>query len=267
MTIKFLKNEIIKIMHSKKIYILLSFVIFMVLAISYIMYSEKNNIINNVPRTLKYSEQFKMEVLHMNSTIFLKQYSIEFVFRTVVPYFIFFIIAFSVEIFGEDFFSGNMKYFARLDKNTDSIFKAKVLSLIVYSFLIVVINIILGFVISSFIFGVSFYGLARVIFIYSSAVIPAASFGLIIGIISMFIKNRTVSLTLGIVFSIFLTITDRLAITSKFSPIGILGIMDKARIENITAKTLIIANITSCIYLVVAYFIGKRIFKTKEFYY
>lgn len=267
MTIKFLKNEIIKMIHSKKIYILLAFVTFMVAAICYMIYLSKGKIINNAPDALKYPNQIKMDILNMNSVIFLKQFSIEFVFRTVVPYFAFFMVAFSVEIFGEDLFSGNMKYFARLDKSKINIFKAKVLSLIVYSFLIVIINIVLGFIISSFVFKISFNGLVRVILIYLSAVIPIASFGLIIGIMSMYIKNKTISMSLGIVISIFLTVSDRLTVTSNFSPIGVLGLMDKVRAENISFQPLIMANIVACIYLLVTYFIGKNLFKTKEFNY
>lgn len=267
MITKFLKNEIIKMLYSKKSYILLVFVMFMVTAIAYMAHLEQNAIMSNASHTLKYTKEFKAEVLHMNSVIFLRQYSIEFIFRTVIPYFVFFMVAFSVEIFGGDFFSGNMKYFVRLDKSPTSIFKAKVLSLIIYSFLVVAINIILGFIISSLTFGISFHGLGRIIFIYASAIIPVASFGLIIGIVSMFIRNKTISLTLGIVISIFLTISDRLTITSNFSPIGVLGLMDKVRANNITLTSLLMANLTSCIYLAAAYFIGKRIFSTKEFRY
>ncbi len=264
--VKFLKNEIIKMMHSKKIYILLAFAVFMILAICYMMHLDQNNIINNAPKTREYTKQIKMDVLNMNSVIFLRMFSTEFIFRPVVPYFAFFMVVFSVEIFGQDFFSGNMKYFARLDKGATNIFKSKVLILIIYSILVVAINIILGFIISSFVFKVSFNGLGRIICIYVSSIIPLASFGLIIGIMSMFINNKTISVTLGIIISVFLTVSDRLTITRNFSPIGVISIMERAR-SSITLSSLFTANVISIIYLLVAYIIGKNVFKNKEFNY
>lgn len=266
MMFKFLKNEIIKMLDSKKIYILLAFATFMILAICYLTHSQQNNIINNTGHAMEYPEQMKFNILNMNSVIFLKMFSTEFIFRPVVPYFIFFMVVFSVEVFGQDFFSGNMKYFARLDKRHTDIFRAKVLSLIVYSFLFLLITVILGFTISSIAFKISFNGLGRIILIYLSAIIPVVSFGLIIGIVSMFIKNKTISLTLGIVISIFLTISDKLTITRYFSPIGVIAIMEKAR-DNVTLNSLLMADLIACIYLLIAYLIGKKIFQRKEYDY
>lgn len=263
---KFLKNEITKMIYSKKLYIFAVFTAFMVTAICYMMNVELNNIVHNAPEAAKYPEHIKRDILNMNSVIFLKMFSTELVFRPIVPYFAFFMAAFSIEVFGEDFFSGNMKHFARIDKGCINIFKAKVLSLIVCSFLIIDIIIVIAFIISSLIFKVSFYGGGRIIIIYLSAVIPVACFGLIIGIMSMFIKNRKVSLILGIVISIFITTSDRLTASRNFSPIGVISIMERAR-DNISLNYLLMANVVSVIYLVVAYFIGKRIFKSREFNY
>jgi ABC-2 type transport system permease protein len=229
------------------------------------IYLDKGHIINNASIARNYSYQLKMDILNMNSVIFLKQFSTEFIFRTVVPYFAFFMTVFSVSIFGEDFFSGNMKYFARLTKDHVDIFKTKVLSVIFYSALVVILTLILGFTISAFVFKLSFDGLGRIVLIYLSAIIPVASFGLIIGIISLFFKNTTISIAIGIATSIFLTVSDRLTITSNFSPIGVLGLMEKFRADNIHLSSLLIANVVSIIYLIAAYFIGKKLFKNKEF--
>lgn len=252
-------------LHSKKLYVLMVFVIFMISAICYMIYLDKGHIINNASIARNYSYQLKMDILNMNSVIFLKQFSTEFIFRTVVPYFAFFMTVFSVSIFGEDFFSGNMKYFARLTKDHVDIFKTKVLSVIFYSALVVILTLILGFTISAFVFKLSFDGLGRIVLIYLSAIIPVASFGLIIGIISLFFKNTTISIAIGIAASIFLTVSDRLTITSNFSPIGVLGLMEKFRADNIHLSSLLIANVVSIIYLIAAYFIGKKLFKNKEF--
>ncbi len=252
-------------LHSKKLYVLMVFVIFMISAICYMIYLDKGHIINNASIARNYSYQLKMDILNMNSVIFLKQFSTEFIFRTVVPYFAFFMTVFSVSIFGEDFFSGNMKYFARLTKDHVDIFKTKVLSVIFYSALVVILTLILGFTISAFVFKLSFDGLGRIVLIYLSAIIPVASFGLIIGIISLFFKNTTISIAIGIATSIFLTVSDRLTITSNFSPIGVLGLMEKFRADNIHLSSLLIANVVSIIYLIAAYFIGKKLFKNKEF--
>lgn len=256
---------------SKRNYILLSFVIFMIVAIIYIIYLSKSNIINNIPKSQQFSSEIKWQILHMNGVIFLSQFSIEFIFRSAVPYFLFFMIVFSIESFGEDFYSGNMKFFANIDKKCTNILTAKILCLIIYSFLIVMINLILGFIISSLVFGVSFNGLGRIIVIYLSAIIPAASFALIIGIISMFIKNKTISLTLGFASSIFITVSDKITISRSFSPIGIIGIIEKFGTENVYSniplESLIMPNIVAGIYLLSFYFIGKRIFSNKEFIY
>ncbi|OAA84853.1 hypothetical protein [Clostridium ljungdahlii] len=265
MILKLFKNEIIKMLHSKKLYVLMVFVIFMIAAICYMIYLDRGHIMNNAPIARNYSNQLKMDILNMNSVIFLKQFSTEFIFRTVVPYFAFFMTVFSVSIFGEDFFSGNMKYFARLTKDHVNVFKAKVLSIIFYSALVVILTLILGFTISSFVFKLSFDGLGKIVLIYLSAIIPVASFGLIIGIISLFFKNTTISIAIGIVSSIFLTVSDRLTITSNFSPIGVLGLMEKFRANNISLISLLIVNGVSVIHLLVAYFIGKKLFKNKEF--
>lgn len=252
-------------LHSKNLYILIGFLIFMIAAICYLINLDKGHIINNASITRKYSSQLKMDILNMNSVIFLKQFSREFIFRTVVPYFAFFMTVFSVSIFGEDFFSGNMKYFARLTKDHVDIFKTKVFSVIFYSALVVILTLILGFTISAFVFKLSFDGLGRIVLIYLSAIIPVASFGLIIGIISLFFKNTTISIAIGIVSSIFLTVSDRLTITSNFSPIGVLGLMDKFRANNISLSSLAMVNIVSIVYLIAAYFIGKKLFRNKEF--
>lgn len=252
-------------LHSKKLYVLMGFVIFMIAAICYMINLDKGHIISNAPITHKYSKELKMDILNMNSVIFLKQFSTEFIFRTVVPYFAFFMTVFSVGIFGQDFFSGNMKYFVRLTKDHADIFKAKVLSIIFYSALVVISTLILGFTISAIVFKLSFVGLGRITLIYLSAIIPVASFGLIIGIISLFFKNTTISITIGIVSSIFLTVSDRLTITSNFSPIGVLGLMEKFRANNIHLNSLIMSNIVSIVYLIIAYLIGKKLFQNKEF--
>lgn len=265
LTWKFLKNEIVKILYSKKTCILLIFVLFMIGAICYMMHLDKLNIINGVPKTKRYSTQLRMEILNMNSIVFLKLFSTEFVFRTVVPYFVFFMVVVSVEIFGEDFFSGNMKYFIRLSGEKGQLFKAKVLAVIFYSFSVVAVTFLLGFVISSLVFALSFHGFFRIMLIYLSAVVPVASFGLIIGLMSMFIRNKNVSITIGIVLSIFLTVSDRLTITSSFSPIGVLGLMEKVRADNVSLISLLMADVTSAVYLEIAYFAGRKIFKMKEF--
>ncbi|AGY75654.1 MULTISPECIES: ABC transporter permease [Clostridium] len=265
MILKLFKNEIIKMLHSKNLYILIGFLIFMIAAICYLINLDKGHIINNTPITRKYSNQLKMDILNMNSVIFLKQFRTEFIFRTVVPYFAFFMTVFSVGIFGEDFFSGNMKYFARLTKDHVDVFKSKVLIIIFYSALVVILTLILGFTISAFVFKLSFDGLEKIVLIYLSAIIPVASFGLIIGIISLFFKNTTISIAIGIVSSIFLTVSDRLTITSNFSPIGVLGLMEKFRANNISLISLLIVNGVSIIYLLGAYFIGRKLFKNKEF--
>lgn len=267
MIIRLLKNEIIKMIHSKKNYVLISCLIFMILAIVYIIFMNQKNILANTPEIRKLNPQLKTDILNMNSVIFLRQFCTEFVFRPVVPYFIFFMVVVSVELFGEDFFSGNMKFFVNIDKKRINLFIAKVLSLFVYSLFIVSLNIVLGFIISSLFFKMSFKGLFRIILIYLSSIIPVVSFSLIIGLISMYVQNKKLSLVIGIGSSIFLTVADRLTLTSKFSPIGILGIMDKIRPMNIQLNNLLWANITSLIYLFVFCFIGIYIFRNKEFSY
>lgn len=271
MITKFLRNEIIKMLSSKRNYILLIFMAFMIGAIIYMIYLSRGNIINNTPKSKQFSSEIKWQIINMNSIIFLSQFSIEFIFRSAVPYFLFFMTVFSIESFGEDFYSGNMKFFANIDKKCTNILKAKILCLIIYSLLIVMINLILGFIISSLVFGVSFNGLPRIIVIYLSAIIPAASFALIIGIISMFIKNKTISLTLGFASSIFITVSDKITVSRNFSPIGIIGIIEKFGTENVYSnmpvESLIMPNIIAGIYIVLFYYIGKKIFSNREFIY
>ncbi|WP_343760805.1 hypothetical protein [Clostridium oceanicum] len=264
---KFLKNEITKLVHSKKLYILIGFIIFMAISICFIMNSQEARLESNPKEALEYSKEMLNDLLNMNSSIFLKQLGTEFIFRTAAPYFAFFMIVFSIGIFGEDFFSGNMKFFIRLHKDNSSIFKAKVLSLIVYSFLVVVLTLLLGFIVGIFFFGLSFKGLSQVILIYLSAIIPMASWGLIFGLVSMYIKNKNVSIALGIAVSIFLSISDKTTITNNFSPIGVIGYVGRVRFDGVDFKTLIIGNLVALIYFVVAYFIGKNIFEKREFSY
>ncbi|MGO5065757.1 hypothetical protein FDF31_00680 [Clostridium sporogenes] len=265
MIINILKNEITKMIHSKKNYILFIFLIFMIVSIIFIINSDKARIVNS--QAISMDKNRARDILNMNSVLFLNYFSTEFIFRTVVPYFVFFMVAFSVDSFGEDFFGGTMKYCINLCENNTDIFIGKVLNLFVCAFFIVMSNILLGFIISSFAFKTTFYGLGRIIFIYLSSIIPVVSFSLIIGLISMFIQNKNISFALGIMISIFLTISDRLTITSKFSPIGVLGLMDKVRATNISFGLLVTSNIVSCVYLIIALFIGMNIFKNKEFNY
>ncbi|AOR25013.1 hypothetical protein [Clostridium taeniosporum] len=267
MIIKFLKNELIKMTHSKRNYVLIGCLIFMILSIVYITFMNQKNIINNMPQIQNLSEERKQDILNMNTAAYLRLFATEFVFRPIVPYFIFFMVVFSVELFGTDLFSGNMKFFMNIDKKGINIFIAKVLSLFVYALFIVALNIILGFVLSSLFFSVSFNGLFRIIIIYLSSIIPVVTFSLIIGLISMYIQNKKVSLVIGISSSILLTVVDRITNTRNFSPIGILGIMDNIRPLNIHLSQLCISNMVSIIYLIVFYFIGVYIFKNREFNY
>lgn len=256
-------------LNSKRNYILLAFLVFMIMCILYLIHIERMDIMSNAPKADRISAKIKWQILNMNSVIFLSQFSIEFIFRSAVPYFLFFMMSFSVESFGGDFYSGNMKFFANIDKKRTNIFEAKVLCLIVYSFSMVAITVVFGYIISSLVYGASFQGLGKIIVIYLSAIIPAASFALIIGIISMFIKNKTISLTLGFAVAIFLTVSDRLTISSNFSPIGVIGVIEKFGTENVYSSiplsSLVMPNIVACVYLALFYFIGIRIFRTREF--
>jgi len=265
--IKLLKNEIIKMVHSKRNYVLIGCLVFMILSIVYITFMNQQNILNNMPKIQNLDEARKQDILNMNTVIFLKQFATEFIFRPIVPYFIFFMVVLSVEVFGEDFYSGNMKFFINIDKKRISIFVAKILSLVVYALFIVILNIVLGFTISSLFFKVSFDGGFRIIVIYLSAIIPVVSFSLIIGLISMYIQNKKISLVIGIAGSIFLTVADRLTMTRYFSPIGIVSILEKIRPTDIHLSDLFMANLTSVVYLIIFYFIGIYIFKNKELNY
>lgn len=262
-----LKNEIIKMIHSKKNLVLIGCLLFMILSIVYIMFVNQRNILNDMPQIRNLNEQLKNDILNINSVIFLRQFSTEFIFRPVVPYFIFFMVITSVEIFGEDFFSGNMKFFINIDKKRINVFISKVLALFVYSIFIVALNIILAFVIGCLFFGTSFNGLPRIILIYLSSIIPVVSFSLIIGLISLYVENKKLSTIIGIASSIFITVADRLTGTRIFSPIGILGVMDRIKPINIQLSELIFPNMVSLIYLFVFLMAGIYIFKNKEYTY
>ncbi|MDD3224569.1 MAG: hypothetical protein PHX70_07685 [Clostridium sp.] len=264
MIINIFKNEITKMIHSKKNYILFFFLIFMIISIVFIMNSNKVHIENH---TSSLNKSISKDIINMNSVIFLKYFSTEFIFRTVVPYFVFFMVVFSIESFGGDFFGGTMKYYIIICKNHTDIFIGKVLSLFVYALFVVISTVFLGFIISSFAFKMTFYGLGRITLIYLFSIIPVVSFGLIMGLVSMFIQNKNISLSLGIMVAIFLTCSDRLTGTRNFSPIGVLGLMDKVRATNISFSALFTSNIVSFVYLVIAFFIGMSIFKNKEFNY
>lgn len=267
MTLRLLKNEFIKMVHEKKIYILLGIMFLILISSVYIYNTMKGYVLSNSSEAIKYSTSWKYQLSNMNSIIFIDNYATDFIFKSGIPFFVIFISIFSIDCFGDDFYSGNMKFFANSDTNKSSLFKAKVLYLIIICLSIVILNLILAFAISSIVFNMKFQGLFRSILIYLSSIIPVVSFSLIIGLCSLFIPNKSIRISVGVSLCILTGIIDRLINSTYFSPIGIIALIAKKQIENISFIDLFMCNFISFLYLILAFFIGKSIFKAIEFKY
>ncbi|MBD7910677.1 hypothetical protein [Clostridium cibarium] len=267
MTIKLIKNEFIKMIYEKKFYVLLVTIITMLIATLYIYMAMKNYAIADSIEAQKYSVEWKEQLKNMNSIIFLDNYSTSFIFKSGIPFFLIFVTIFAVDCFGEDFYSGNLKFFANLDTRGESLFKAKVVYLIIFSLIIVIINLVLGFISSSIVFHIKFQGIFRSLIIYLSSILPVVSFSLIVGLISMFIRNRAIRTVVGVGLCISVGILDKIVKVDYFSPIGIISIIASKQVENIKFIDLAICNSISLIYFILAFFIGKIIFKKIEYKY
>lgn len=270
MILKVAKNELIKTFYHKQFHILLVFIIIMALFSTYIYADIQIKIINGEIEVNRYTEEVKQSYINMNGSIFMWNFLTDFIFKPMIPYFLIFMVLFSIKTFSEDNSSGNLKFFILDINNRTDIFYGKILYLFAIITIVVLINILLSFILGVIFFGIkgmTIKGLLFISSIYLLAIIPILSFTTLIGVCSLMLVSSNVCIVIGVMLSVLVSVIDRFTISKHFSPIGILTRLIDADIIDIKIIDLIKSNFIASIYFGVSIVVGILLFKEKDWIY
>lgn len=270
MILKVAKNELIKTFHHKQFYILLVFIIIMALFSTYIYSDIQNKIINGDVEANRYTEEVKESYINMNGSIFMGSFLTDFIYKSMIPYFLIFMVLFSIRTFSEDNTSGNLKFFILDYNNRVDIFYGKILYLFAIITIVVLINILLSFILGVLFFGVkgmTIKGLLSISSIYLLAIIPVLAFSSLAGVFSLMPGPSNVFIFIGIMLSVLVSVIDRFTISKYFSPIGILTKLIDVNVIDIRIFDLVKSNFVAFIYFGIAMVIGILSFRKKDWIY
>ena len=221
-----LKNETIKFINEKKLYIMLG-VIFVLVILGVIAYKDMiNNVMTGDARIETYSQEFITILQNFNGVTFSKMFLLDFIYK---PYFSIFISIIAVNVFSNDYKSGNLKFALLTNTTVTQLYLGKVLFMMLVSTIIVSINFILSLILGQIAFGGSIpvAELLEVLVLYFISVIPAVAFSLIISLISLTKLSPNVIIGASIGVIILFGIIDTLTKFKYISPIGILSFFEQ----------------------------------------
>ena len=219
-----LKNETIKFINEKKLYIMLG-VIFILVILGVIAYKDMiNNVMTGDARIETYSQEF-ITILQTFSKMFL----LDFIYKPYFSIYLIFISIIAVNVFSNDYKSGNLKFALLTNTTVTQLYLGKVLFMMLVSTIIVSINFILSLILGQIAFGGSIpvAELLEVLVLYFISVIPAVAFSLIISLISLTKLSPNVIIGASIGVIILFGIIDTLTKFKYISPIGILSFFEQ----------------------------------------
>lgn len=270
MITKIAKNELTKTFRNKQFYILLAFVIVMVSLSAYFYNDIRNNIIAGSVGINRYTPESIEIFKNMNAITFMSMFLSDFIFKATIPFFVIFMIIFSVRTFSEDNVGGNLKFFVLDVNNKVDICYGKLLYLLLIITIVVLINISLSFLLGLFVFGISEITIKEVLyvlFVYFSSIIPVLAFSSLIGIVSMVSSKSNTFIIIGIMGSVLISLLDKFTYSKYFSPIGIISKIADKDIFNMPMMDLVQSNFVALLYFTIAVVIGTVLFRKKEWVY
>ena len=224
-----LKNETIKFINEKKLYIMLG-VIFVLVILGVIAYKDMiNNVMTGDARIETYSQEFITILQNFNGVTFSKMFLLDFIYKPYFSIYLIFISIIAVNVFSNDYKSGNLKFALLTNTTVTQLYLGKVLFMMLVSTIIVSINFILSLILGQIAFGGSIpvAELLEVLVLYFISVIPAVAFSLIISLISLTKLSPNVIIGASIGVIILFGIIDTLTKFKYISPIGILSFFEQ----------------------------------------
>ena len=148
-----LKNETIKFINEKKLYIMLG-VIFVLVILGVIAYKDMiNNVMTGDARIETYSQEFITILQNFNGVTFSKMFLLDFIYKPYFSIYLIFISIIAVNVFSNDYKSGNLKFALLTNTTVTQLYLGKVLFMMLVSTIIVSINFILSLILGQIAFG------------------------------------------------------------------------------------------------------------------
>lgn len=220
-----LKNETIKFINEKKLYIILG-IVFVLVILGVIAYKDMiNNVIIGDARIETYSQDFITTLQSFNGVTFSKMFLSDFIYKPYFSIYLIFILIIAVNVFSNDYKSGNLKFALLTNTTVTQLYLGKVVFMMLVSTMIVSINFLLSLIVGQIAFGGSIIiaQLVEVLVLYFMSIIPAVVFSLIISLISLTKLSSNIIIGGSIGAIILFGIIDTLTKFRYVSPIGILS--------------------------------------------
>ena len=176
-----------------------------------------------------YSQEFITILQNFNGVTFSKMFLLDFIYKPYFSIYLIFISIIAVNVFSNDYKSGNLKFALLTNTTVTQLYLGKVLFMMLVSTIIVSINFILSLILGQIAFGGSIpvAELLEVLVLYFISVIPAVAFSLIISLISLTKLSPNVIIGASIGVIILFGIIDTLTKFKYISPIGILSFFEQ----------------------------------------
>lgn len=249
-----LRNETIRFLNEKKLYVIFAIIGVLVILATVAYKDMINNVLIDDIRSAGYSEEFKGLLQSFSGINFSKMCLTDFIYKPYFSIYLIFIAIIAVNVFSNDYKSGNLKFTLLTNTSVAQVYIGKILFMVVVSLMIVTINLILSLIIGQIAFGGSIIlsELLNVVLLYLIAIIPAVVFSLIIGIVSLTKLNSNIIIGSAIGIIITLGIIDTLTNFKYISPVGILSFFE-SNIPIISEEILISCGI-SIVYILLLSF-------------
>lgn len=205
-------------------------VIFVLVILGVIAYKDMiNNVMTGDARIETYSQEFITILQNFNGVTFSKMFLLDFIYKPYFSIYLIFISIIAVNVFSNDYKSGNLKFALLTNTTVTQLYLGKVLFMMLVSTIIVSINFILSLILGQIAFGGSIpvAELLEVLVLYFISVIPAVAFSLIISLISLTKLSPNVIIGASIGVIILFGIIDTLTKFKYISPIGILSFFEQ----------------------------------------
>lgn len=205
-------------------------VIFVLVILGVIAYKDMiNNVMTGDARIETYSQEFITILQNFNGVTFSKMFLLDFIYKPYFSIYLIFISIIAVNVFSNDYKSGNLKFALLTNTTVTQLYLGKVLFMMLVSTIIVSINFILSLILGQIAFGGSIpvAELLEVLVLYFISVIPAVAFSLIISLISLTKLSPNVIIGTSIGVIILFGIIDTLTKFKYISPIGILSFFEQ----------------------------------------
>ncbi len=242
--LKVLKNEFMKMVNGKRIYILALLVIISI-AIDIVM--------------------GKVDVQsHVNAQNFLTSALFGMVMRPIVPMFMVLVIA---ETFTEDYSHGTMKFTLMTGIKRSEMIFGKLLFIALYAVIFVVVAFVSSYIIGTIAFGTGINGEFFNNFIYnaklcSSVILPLISFSIVLSFVALLINNSGAMIGFGIGVSVIMVMLDQIKNVMYFTFSG--GMYGTYFAREFTTHNVLMFTITACIYIALFSLLDLIVIRKKD---